>query len=285
VFVHVGERGSFTLGAAAAGVPQPVASRRIASLERHLGVLLFDRSGRRAVLTPFGRDLLATAKRLVELADALEDDAEQARLRPLAFAVPELCPVRALAELEAAARELGMVMDFRPAGPAARVELLHAQEVRLALAAVPPQDADWAVPLGVAGATVGDRRPLRIESLRPGRGQRTFRRIRVQPEDDLPHVRDRLVQLGHRAALLPAQIALAPSLTAAVSQTLRSDGLLLCSSAQAEELGLFWRPLAGAPVERGYRLRTGGGVDARAVTDGLRGPIAHCLGAPEGVRG
>jgi DNA-binding transcriptional LysR family regulator len=37
VFVHVGERGSFTLGAAAARVPQSVASRRIAALEEHFG--------------------------------------------------------------------------------------------------------------------------------------------------------------------------------------------------------------------------------------------------------
>lgn len=67
MFVQVGERGSFTLGAAAAGVPQPVVSRRIAALERHLGGLLFDREGRRAALTPFGRDLLPSARRLVEL--------------------------------------------------------------------------------------------------------------------------------------------------------------------------------------------------------------------------
>ncbi|MEK8171536.1 LysR family transcriptional regulator [Streptomyces sp. M19] len=32
-----GRAGSFTLGAAAAGVPQSVASRRIAALERHFG--------------------------------------------------------------------------------------------------------------------------------------------------------------------------------------------------------------------------------------------------------
>ncbi|MFJ8441639.1 LysR family transcriptional regulator [Kitasatospora griseola] len=280
VFVQVGERGSFTLGAAAAGVPQPVASRRIAALERRLGGPLFDRSGRRAALTPFGRDLLPSARRLVELADALEHDAEQARLRPLAFAVPELCPVRPLAQLDAEARELGMVLGFRPAGPAARAELLNAHEVRLALVAVPPGEAGWAVPLGVAGAVVTDPRPLRVESLRPARAQPAFRRIWVQPEDDLPHIRGRLEQLGHRAALLPAQVALAPSLTAAVSETLRSDALLLCSSAQAEEYGLFWRALAGQPVARGYRLRAGGGVDARTVGEALREPIGHCLGVP-----
>ena len=57
VFVSVGERATFTLGAAAASVPQSVASRRIAALEKHLGVHLFDRTTRRAALTPFGQDL------------------------------------------------------------------------------------------------------------------------------------------------------------------------------------------------------------------------------------
>ncbi len=281
MFVRVGERGSFTLGAAAAGVPQPVASRRIAALEKHLGSSLFDRSGRRAVLTPFGRDLLASARRLVELADALECDAEQARLRPVPFAVPDICPVRQLAVLEAAARELGTVLGFRTAGPATRVELLSAREVRLALVAVPPHEASWAVSLGVASAVTTGPRPLRIETLRPRRPDRAFQRIWIQPEDDLPHIRGHLEQLGHRAALLPAQITVAPSLTAAVSDTLRTGSLLLCSSAQADELGLFWRALAGPPVARGYQLRAGSGDDARRLSEQLREPIAHCLGAPD----
>ena len=36
-FVSVSELGSFTRGSAAAGIAQPVASRRISALERHLG--------------------------------------------------------------------------------------------------------------------------------------------------------------------------------------------------------------------------------------------------------
>ncbi|MGK4579268.1 LysR family transcriptional regulator [Kitasatospora sp. HPMI-4] len=280
MFVRVGERGSFTLGAEAAGVPQPVASRRIAALERHLGSPLFDRSGRRAALTPFGRDLLPSAKRLVELADAMECDAERARLKPLAFAVPDICPVRELAVLDAAARELGMVLGLRAAGPAARVELLNGHEVRLALVAVPPHEATWAVPLGVATAVRTGTRPLHIETLRQRQPRRPFQRIWIQPEDDLPHVRDRLEQLGHRAALLPAQISVTASLTVAVSETLRTGDLLLCSAAQADELGLYWRALAGAPVARGYQLRAGSGDDVRHISRALREPIARCLGVP-----
>src|ERR1700753_3756051 len=107
VFVLVGERGSFTLGAAAARVPQSVASRRIAALEKHFGARLFDRSTRRgagargggergrpprrAAFTTFGRHMLPSAKRLIELAETMDYNAEQARLRPLSVAVPETC--------------------------------------------------------------------------------------------------------------------------------------------------------------------------------------------------
>jgi DNA-binding transcriptional LysR family regulator len=280
VFVHVGERGSFTLGAAAARVPQSVASRRIASLERHFGERLFDRSARRAALTAFGRDMLPSAKRLVRLAEAMEYNAEQARLRPLGLAVPETCSVRRLALLAAAAREEGTVLDFRTAGPAERTELLRSRDVRAALLAVPPAGADWAVPLGVASLADGRTEPLYLETLRPGRAQSSFRRIWIQPEDDVPHIRDRLEQLGHRAALLPAQIAVAVSLVAAAAETMCAGGLLLCSAYQADELGLSWRPLVGAPVSRGYRLSAVTGDDAERVRAGLGEHLAGVLGVP-----
>ncbi|MCX5109392.1 hypothetical protein OOK13_12780 [Streptomyces sp. NBC_00378] len=132
----------------------------------------------------------------------------------------------------------------------------------------------------MATALGTDTRPLHIETLRPRQPQRPFQRIWIQPEDDLPHIRDRLEQLGHRAALLPAQITVAASLTAAVSETLCTGALLLCSATQADELDLYWRALAGTPVARGYHLRAGSGDDARRVGEGLREPIARCLGVP-----
>lgn len=108
------------------------------------------RHTRRAALTPFGRDMLPPAKRLVQLAEALEYHAEQARLRPLTLAVPETCSVRSLATLNAAAHEQGTLLDFRPAGPAERTELVATGQVRAALVAVPSAGADWTVTLGVA---------------------------------------------------------------------------------------------------------------------------------------
>ena len=283
VFVQVGERGSFTLGAAAARVPQSVASRRIAALEEHFGERLFDRSTRRAALTAFGRDMLPSAKRLVQLAEAMEYNAEQVKLRPLSLAVPGTCSVRRLALLDAAARDLGTVLDFRSAGPAERAELLRSHEVRTALLAVPPADADWAVPLGVAATADGGGEPLHLDTLRPGRTRRSFRRVWLQPEDEVPHIRDRLRQLGHRAALVPAQITVAPSLVAAASEAMRAGDHLLCSAPQADELGLRWRPLAGAPVARGYTVSAAGGDDDAERVRALGEHVARALGA--GVEG
>ncbi|QZY20959.1 LysR family transcriptional regulator [Streptomyces decoyicus] len=280
VFVQVGERGSFTLGAEAVRVPQSVASRRVAALEEHFGERLFDRSTRRAALTAFGRDMLPSAKRLVQLAEALEYHAEQAKLRPFGLAVPETCSVRHLAMLDAAARDEDTVLDFRTAGPAERTELLRSREVRAALVAVPPAGADWTVPLGVASPADSGRGPLHLETLRPGRAQRSFRRIWIQPEDDVPHIRDRLAQTGHRVALVPAQVAVAASLTAAVAATMHTDDFLLCSAAQADDLGLCWRRLAGAPVARGYSVSAVAGDDADRVQAGLWTQVARALGAP-----
>ena len=280
VFVHVGERGSFTLGAAAARVPQSVASRRIAALEEHFGERLFDRSARRAALTAFGRDMLPSAKRLLQLAEAMEYHADQARLRPLSLALPGTCSVRQLATLDAAARDDGTVLDVRIADPGERTELLRSGQVQAALLAVPPGGAEWTVPLGVAAAAENGTRPLHLEALRPSRGRRSLRRIVIQPEDDLPHIRDPLRQLGHRAALLPAQITVAGSLIAAVSQVMRAGDLLLCSAAQAADLGLTWRPLAAARVARGYRVSAATGEETTRVRLRLAPHVARILGPP-----
>lgn len=279
VFVQVGEHGSFTLGAAAARVPQSVASRRVAALEKHFGQPLFDRGARRAVLTAFGREMLPSAKRLVHLADALEVHAREAKLLPVSLAVPETCEVGRLARLDAAAREAGINLDVRRAGPAARVNLLATREVRAALVAVPAATEPWRVPLGLAAAVTDSSDPIRLDFLRPSRARREVRRVWVQPEDDVPHVRDPLRHAGHRAALLTAQIDVAASLVSAAGEVLRSSDLLLCSARQAHELGLFWRPLVSPRLARGYDVSATTNDDAVRIRKALGGHIAEALGA------
>lgn len=78
IFTAVAETASFTRGAARVFRSQPVASNRIAQLERSLGAALFDRSGARARLTPAGQTLYGYAKRLLALqAEAAEAVARQ----------------------------------------------------------------------------------------------------------------------------------------------------------------------------------------------------------------
>ncbi|WP_017538254.1 LysR family transcriptional regulator [Nocardiopsis halophila] len=286
-FVHVSEQGSFTLGAAAARVAQPVASRRIAALERHLGGRLFDRSSRRARLTPFGREMLPAARRLVRLAEAMEDAAEQARNAPLRLAVPEVCTTGDLALLDVRARRLGLRLDLEAAPPAVRTELLRSQEVRAALVAVPEAEAVWRVPLGAASATEPEGAAVYLETLRSGRTGRSPgpgrpRRLWIQPEDDVPHVRDRVFRLRDRAGLRPAQVALARTLAGALAEVLDGGDLLLASERQADDLGLYWRPVGEEDLARGFDAATSGGEDPGRLRGPLRAGIARCLGADGG---
>lgn len=279
-FVSVSETGSFTTGAAVAGIPQPVASRRIAALEKHLGERLFDRSTRRATLTPFGRDLLASAKRLVHLADALEHDAKRAKLRPLRLAVPDTCTTRDLAELDAEARALGIFLEFRPAPPGERAELVRTHDVRAAITAVPAEEATWTVPLGLATEVEPHAGVVHLETLRPGRsGKNARRRVWIQPEDDVPHIRDRVLRARDSVGLRPAQVAVAESLVAAAAGVFGSADLLLCSADQARELGLAWRPVGGLAPARGFDVVAGLGEDAVLLRTRLRSGLARCLGA------
>jgi DNA-binding transcriptional LysR family regulator len=290
-FVNVSERGSFTVGAAAARMAQSVVSRRIAALERHLGERLLERSSRPATLTPFGRDMLPLARQLVQLADRLEQEAETARHRPLRLAVPTTCSTGALARLIAQAHGHGTLLDLRPAAPLERASLVRSQQVQAALLAVPPSEATWTVRLGLAVADGPDGEPadapLYLDTLRPGRADRDPRprRMWLQPEDDVPHIRDRMTRLRDAVGLRPAQLGLADTVTAATADVLSRGDVLLCPPAQARELGLRWRPLGelGSGLARGYSLAlaSGTGPEAARFREACAPGIAHCLGATE----
>lgn len=68
-FADVVELGSFSAAADRAGVSQPAISLQLRQLERHLGVRLVERVGRRAQPTPAGRELLFHAARIHEEAE------------------------------------------------------------------------------------------------------------------------------------------------------------------------------------------------------------------------
>ena len=63
--IALAESGSFARAAEACHLTQPALSRSIKALEDRLGVPLFDRVGKRAELTPAGRETLERARQLV----------------------------------------------------------------------------------------------------------------------------------------------------------------------------------------------------------------------------
>ena len=66
-FVWISRLGSFRAAADRLNTTQPSVSARIAALERELGTPVFDRGGRKAMLTGKGRELLGYAERMIAL--------------------------------------------------------------------------------------------------------------------------------------------------------------------------------------------------------------------------
>lgn len=76
-FVAVVETGSVSAAAEQVHVTQPVVSRQLQTLERRLGVQLFDRDGGRLHLSAAGRELLPRAREVLAQADAVEQAARR----------------------------------------------------------------------------------------------------------------------------------------------------------------------------------------------------------------
>lgn len=284
VFTHVGDLSSMTAGAAAVGVPQPVASRRIAALEKHLGGKLFDRTGHGVTLTPLGTDMLTAARRLVHLADSMVLDADRARLRPLTVAVPTSCPTRNLAVLAASVAEDGVSLDFHRAAPIDRERALTDRRVRAGFLPVPATEGTWAVELGVA-SRVPLPGPVSLSALRPSRapipGDSVLlagARVRILPEDDVPHVRDTVRRAAAGAGMLPSQIVVDESEPTAVAAVLSTGDLLLCSEAEARTLDLEWTPLTAPALSRGYIAAAISAEDATLIHSHAD-VVADCLGS------
>ena len=78
-FIDLALTTSFSQSAVRLHITQPALSRSIKALEDELGQPLFDRVGRRIEITPFGQQLLAHARSLIDLADTLRQNTEQAQ--------------------------------------------------------------------------------------------------------------------------------------------------------------------------------------------------------------
>src|SRR4051812_22907263 len=79
-FTTVAELGTVSKAAMRLRIAQPALSRQISSLEQELGLMLFDRVGRRLVLTAAGEQLLTDCRGLLSYVTAIGERAQQLRL-------------------------------------------------------------------------------------------------------------------------------------------------------------------------------------------------------------
>jgi DNA-binding transcriptional LysR family regulator len=78
-FVTVAELGTVSKAALRLRIAQPALSRQIIDLERELGLRLFDRVGRRLLLTGEGGQLIAGCRMLLNCASAVKEQAQLLR--------------------------------------------------------------------------------------------------------------------------------------------------------------------------------------------------------------
>jgi DNA-binding transcriptional LysR family regulator len=78
-FVTVADLGTVSAAAQRLRIAQPALSRQISDLEHELGLKLFDRAGRRLLLTSDGEQLLGHCRGLLNFADAVHEHARSLR--------------------------------------------------------------------------------------------------------------------------------------------------------------------------------------------------------------
>src|SRR5690606_15629664 len=255
-FVAVAEEGSFTGAAAATTTPQPVLSRRVASLEHELGGPVFDREPRGVRLTTLGQAVLPHARDVVVRTDHLLDVARAQVLSDVRAALPVHADPQALARLRQRLRGRGVSLALHEDAPAAREEALARGVVQLARLPVAPDRAQVRVRLGGASLPARLRgRRLHLEQLRPSEDEPGDPpRLLIQAEDDVPHVRDLLTQHAHAAGLAADHVVTGLPLAEAWTAVHERGDVLVCAEVEAARQGLPFRHLA-LDVVRGYRLR------------------------------
>jgi DNA-binding transcriptional LysR family regulator len=147
-FVTVAEHGTVSKAAELLRITQPALSRQIGTLEHELGFKLFERVGRRLVLTPHGEQLLGDCRGIVACAASLNERAQALRrgdLRLLKIAASALT-IEALFP-EFLSRYAARVPDVRlalvEADAADHLDMLDSGEAHLAIGVLngmQPQD-------------------------------------------------------------------------------------------------------------------------------------------------
>ncbi|MCF6475957.1 LysR family transcriptional regulator [Nonomuraea sp. MG754425] len=176
LLVDVGELGSLGRAARAAGIAQPSASKRIAQLERRLGVPLIERTPRGSALTAEGKMVAGWAAQVLAAAQELMRAVQAVRLSGAAhlrvassMTVAEYLVPRWLGELQN--REPGVQVGLDVVNSADVAARVLAEEVELGFVEGP------AVPDGLSQRLVGtDRLVVVVAPEHPWARRRTVLR-------------------------------------------------------------------------------------------------------------
>lgn len=146
-FVMVARLGNVTEAAKALHIAQPPLSRQIKQLEQELGVVLFDRSGRRLHLTETGHMLLHRAEEILNLTDRTVCELSSSELGQegiLSLVVVPSMSLMVLPQMIAAFKELYPKITYRLlVGESLRViELLEKGVIETAIVHL-PVDEDY----------------------------------------------------------------------------------------------------------------------------------------------
>ncbi|MEV6837828.1 LysR family transcriptional regulator [Streptomyces sp. NPDC051133] len=308
-YVATADEAGFSRAADRLGIAQPLLSRRVRTLEEHFGGPLFDRSRRQITTTELGLLLLPYARDVLDRAQRLRQVARSARHSQVrAVGVPADCAPAALARALRAGAEHGITLGIRELPPAQRASGLADGTLAYALLRVPPEQAAFRVPLGLASAPAEKeapsvdrgpdregprpggaggrrrRRAVHLEELRPRRGRGSPATaplpVLVMAEDQVPYYDDRLVRAAARAGLPEGRIRAAGPAATALAETLAGRALLLCAEPFARQHGAGWAPLGEASLHRGYDVSAPPGREGAAqLPDWLAVPLASAVGA------
>jgi DNA-binding transcriptional LysR family regulator len=159
-FVAVADAGQFQDAAADLAITQQAVSKRIAALERDLGVRLLDRTARGARLTADGQAFLAPARALLQAEQRAADAVRPAR-RPLRVDVinPRIAPAHLLRDFHDAHRDIALEVVTRLLDAGASIAAVASGEIDAAFRAVTRPVRE--LPGGIATARVLDE-PIQV---------------------------------------------------------------------------------------------------------------------------
>lgn len=252
-FLAVADELHFGRAAARLHMTQPPLSRRIADLEREVGVRLFDRSPRGVALTEPGSRLLPHARKAVAAFDvaaaALRRPARSAARR-LLIAFPADTSWAVLTDVCRDLRETGQDVQVLEATTAEQRDLLADGRIDIGVLRHPyPTAGLWSSrplrrALGVimpANHPLAARPVLRLAGLRG-------RTLVMFPREMAPGLYDETLATCRQHGYLPRHIEHAARL---VDGLLVADNAISFNTADAADRwpGLVWRPLADEPLE------------------------------------